>query len=212
VANETKRSFIHRYQFPIQDHTIDRALSVDDPRTEDSAGTLVEIDEVNRTIDLKREKKSEKPHPAALIPNDYIGSKKQVESLMRIAKWVTENGLKPEAKEGGNTHFQAARDALLRREPRITGAGIERLASVLSPLEAAKRLALELDCSILPIQGPPGSGKTYTGAQMILELVKAGKRVGITAGSHKGDQQPLKGPLRSRRGNKHEAEDRAKIK
>jgi len=46
-----------------------------------------------------------------------------------------------------------------------------------SALEAAKRLALALDCSILPIQGPPGSGKTYTGAQMILELVNAGKRV-----------------------------------
>ncbi len=37
----------------------------------------------------------------------------------------------------------------------------------------------------LAIQGPPGSGKTFTGARMILELVAAGKRVGITAKSHK---------------------------
>ncbi|CAN5727215.1 hypothetical protein BH18ACI4_BH18ACI4_24840 [soil metagenome] len=68
VVDETKRSFIHRYQFPLQDHSIDRALGVDDPHTEDSAGTVVRIDELNLAIDLKREKISEKPHPSALIP------------------------------------------------------------------------------------------------------------------------------------------------
>jgi hypothetical protein len=35
------------------------------------------------------------------------------------------------------------------------------------------------------IQGPPGSGKTYTGAQLILSLLHAGHRVGVTANSHK---------------------------
>jgi superfamily I DNA and/or RNA helicase len=39
--------------------------------------------------------------------------------------------------------------------------------------------------TVLPIQGPPGSGKTYTGARMAVELIKQGKRVGITAVSHK---------------------------
>ncbi len=186
VAEETKKSLIHRYQFPIQDHTIDRALNVHDPRTEDSTGTLVDIDEINLTIDLKRGKTSEKPHPTALIPHDYVGSKKQVESLIRIAKWVAEKGGGGDAeKRSPHAQYQVGRDLLLRRAPRLLSGSIESLSSELSPLEAAKRLALALDCSILPIQGPPGSGKTYTGAQMIIELVKAGKRVGITAGSHK---------------------------
>jgi uncharacterized protein len=35
------------------------------------------------------------------------------------------------------------------------------------------------------VQGPPGSGKTFAGARMIVELVKQGRRVGITAASHK---------------------------
>jgi tRNA(Met) C34 N-acetyltransferase TmcA len=38
---------------------------------------------------------------------------------------------------------------------------------------------------IMPIQGPPGAGKTFTGARMICELVRRGKKVGITANSHK---------------------------
>jgi uncharacterized protein len=37
----------------------------------------------------------------------------------------------------------------------------------------------------MPIQGPPGSGKTFTGAKMICALVKEGRRVGVTATSHK---------------------------
>lgn len=180
VAEETKTSYIHRYEFPIQDHSIDRALGVDDPDTENSAGTVESLDELNRTIDLKRGKKSDKPHPTALIPNNYIDSDKQVESLMRLASWIVDNGIANEAKE-----FQSARDALLHRAPRITGATVEAISAAYSPLEAAKELALALDSSILPIQGPPGSGKTFTGAHMILALVNAGKRVGITAGSHK---------------------------
>lgn len=180
VVEETRTSYIHRYEFPVQDHSIDRALEVHDPDTEGSAGTLVGIDELNHTIDLKRGRKSEKPHPTALIPHNYIDSDKQVESLMRLANWVVDHGISSKA-----TVFQAARDALLHRTPRITGTTIGVLSAELSPLEAAKGLALALDSSVLPIQGPPGSGKTFTGAHMILALVNAGQRVGITAGSHK---------------------------
>lgn len=42
-----------------------------------------------------------------------------------------------------------------------------------------------LDHSFVPIQGPPGTGKTFTGAHVIRTLVKAGKRVGVTAMSHR---------------------------
>ena len=38
---------------------------------------------------------------------------------------------------------------------------------------------------MLPVQGPPGSGKTYIGAEMILSLVAAGKKVGIVAFTHR---------------------------
>ena len=49
----------------------------------------------------------------------------------------------------------------------------------------AVRVGDELEDSVLSIQGPPGSGKTYTGAHMIAALVAAGRRVGVVANSHK---------------------------
>ena len=42
----------------------------------------------------------------------------------------------------------------------------------------------DLDRSWLAMQGPPGTGKTYRGARVIRELVRRGRRVGITAMSH----------------------------
>lgn len=42
-----------------------------------------------------------------------------------------------------------------------------------------------LENGTLPIQGPPGSGKSHTAAEMILALIQSGKKVGITALSHK---------------------------
>jgi hypothetical protein len=114
VVDETKRSLIHRYSFPAQDHALDRARAVDDPDTEESACSGFFIDDINLTIDLKRGKTSDKPHPTALIPNNHVGSKEQVASLMRIARWVADNGV-----DKLDMQFRAARDALLRLTPRI---------------------------------------------------------------------------------------------
>ena len=37
----------------------------------------------------------------------------------------------------------------------------------------------------MPVQGPPGSGKSFTGSQLIVRLAQQGKTIGITALSHK---------------------------
>ena len=42
-----------------------------------------------------------------------------------------------------------------------------------------------LDDSHLYIQGPPGAGKTHTGSQVIVELLRRGATVGVASNSHK---------------------------
>jgi uncharacterized protein len=81
---------------------------------------------------------------------------------------------------------RAARDLMLGRHPRVGQTPGEPLRrGDEKELAAARRLALRLDRTTLAIQGPPGAGKTHDGARMILTLLDAGKRVGITATSHK---------------------------
>ena len=180
-AARIKRSALHRYDFPPQDHAIDRALAVHDPKTKSGAGELVALDEVARTIDLKRGLSSAVPHPGALIAYDFVDSEVKKESLLRLGAWVGQNNI---ASKGP---FQAARDLLLRQRPRALKQPFESIVKRGRLSDESKALVTSLceEPSILPIQGPPGSGKTFSGARMIVELVKAGRRVGITAISHK---------------------------
>jgi predicted RecB family nuclease len=177
-----KRSIVYRYTFPPQDHAIDRALEVRDPRTGKSAGERVAFDERNRTIDLKRGASSSAPHPTSLIPFDIVDSKVLSDSILRIASHVADHGIT------GSGKFQSARKLLLRERSSVIRGDVDILIGGDEQLtEAAKNLThlLPLQPSVLPIQGPPGSGKTFTGARMIVELVRQGRRVGITAVSHK---------------------------
>jgi len=186
IVGKVKRSNIHRYAFPEQEHSLERNDKPHDPVTRDPAGTVWEIDEDANTIDLKREVKSEVPNPEALVPQDVIGTQAIRDGLLRLGDVLASSGL----EESGSR--RSAVDLLLRRHPRVgQGEGdplrAERAggAEGEEPLDAARRLALALDRSTLPIQGPPGSGKTYTGARMITALLAAGKRVGVTSTSHK---------------------------
>lgn len=99
-----------------------------------------------------------------------------------VAHGITEEG-----------SYQSSRDLLLRTVPRLGGQAIRQPGEVV--LDAALRIAPEIDGGVLPIQGPPGSGKTYIGARMICALVRAGKSVGITANSHKVIRNLLDGVI-----------------
>lgn len=84
-------------------------------------------------------------------------------------------------------HSYPAIDALLTRElPRLHGhASGTPLVPEDATLAQIASAVERLDDSYLFIQGPPGAGKTYTGSRVILALLKAGKRVGVSSNSHK---------------------------
>jgi predicted RecB family nuclease len=185
-----KKSIIHRYSFPPQDHSMDRAHTAHDPRTQAGAGEIVAIDDANRTIDLKRGAASPAPHPTALIPYEVVPAAALRDSLLRLGFWVAGHGIDSPGP------FRCGRDLLLRRTPRLTSddsvSGEPAPGGLVSIMNAgpdfiagATRVVLSLADTVLPIQGPPGSGKTHTASRIILELVRQGKRVGITAVSHK---------------------------
>jgi predicted RecB family nuclease len=180
VIGEEKRSLIHRYRFPQQEHDVRPGGYVKDPVTGKSPGTVVAVDNAALTVDLKRARTNPVPHPTSLIPHDYFDPKQHVASLVRLAEWVLQHGIDADDRER-----RAIRDLLLRKPPRLaSGRSIAALDGE-SDLARARRLAVDLDATALAMQGPPGSGKTYTGARMALDLVRAGKRIGVTANSHK---------------------------
>ena len=59
-------------------------------------------------------------------------------------------------------------------------------------LDEQKALVAALDASYLFIQGPPGSGKTCTGARLIVSLIAVGQARRRRGQQSQGDQQPAR--------------------
>jgi uncharacterized protein len=172
----TIKAPIHRYRFPPQETEL---RGGEDLHAVGGAklGEVADISIEQGWLDIKKRGDTAGLHPEALFAHKNIRTTVLAHALVRIGEYVADHGLE------GEGPYQAARDLLLRHAPRVEGQPL-RVAGETS-LTAALRLALLLDGGVLPIQGPPGSGKTHIGARMIEAMVKAGLRVGVTANSHK---------------------------
>jgi predicted RecB family nuclease len=175
---KNERTPVHRYSFPQQETSIDEGDEIHEVKGE-KIGTVQSVALENGTIDIKKMGKTVNMHPTSVHVFERIDPGALATSLMNLAEAIDEDGL------AHSWPYHASKDLLMKRIPKLLD-GQE--GSYLLPGEdvvsAAIRIALNLDKSILPIQGPPGTGKTYTGAKMIIALVKAKKKVGITAISH----------------------------
>lgn len=164
-----------RYEFDIQDTDI---REDDDLRAAggEAFGKVVTISHDGQQVEIKKTRRTAALHPEGVFSHTHIATPEQENSLFRLGEYVNENGI------AGDGQYQAARDLLMRVPPRI--AEPLRLGGE-NTLASAIRIAPLLQSGVLPIQGPPGTGKSFTAANMIYTLMRAGKKVGITANSHK---------------------------
>ena len=174
----TDRAPIHRYRFAPQETKIGGGEQIYSAgQQEQTIGTVEALDLGERTIDVKKRMVTKGVHPTNAVGLNVVNSTVLRQSLLRVGEEVGDLGLVDE------TRHRVARDILLRTPPRTDGGSLKR--SNESTLEAARRISRSADFGVLPIQGPPGAGKTYTGARLIAELIAQGARVGITANSHR---------------------------
>jgi uncharacterized protein len=176
---EAKKAPLQRYVFPPQEIDARKDDEVFDAQGA-KVGTVAAVNLAARTIDIKKMQRTADEHPHAVFFHKQVGSGPLRKSLMRLGEAVIANGF------AIGDPWRAAIELLLRRAPpRGDGPGRSLQRPTETTVEAACRIALELDGHVLAIQGPPGTGKTYTGAQVICALVRAGLKVGVTAVSHK---------------------------
>ncbi len=182
-----KRSVVHCFTFPPQDFKLRVG---DQPRragTGTRVGAIIELDEDAHTLKLKvGPSVPELETPLSLIPSGPIDDKVLRAAVYRYATAVA----------AGDEDSYAAVTGILRKQlPRLKGTKAQQ--PILPP---AKNL---LDGSVdaigrmrdthMLVQGPPGSGKTYTSSHAIVELLSRGKRIAISSNSHKAINNLLKG-------------------
>ena len=165
-------SVIDRYTYPAQECEIGRDGELL-MRGDDRAvpfGAIVAHDRHARRIDVKKGKGVVDVHPSSVFEATVVHADALRRSLLRVCDAI-------DASTCGT-------DLLYRRPPRLISGRFQQQVFE-TPTDFAVRLATTLDRTTLPVQGPPGSGKTYIGAQMIRALVREGRRVGVVAVSHK---------------------------
>ena len=175
-AGGTAKAPIHRYSFPAQETDLRGGEQLRSLGGE-PLGKVETVSFGDGTINIKKRQDTADFHPEAVFKHEHIDAQVMKDALVRLGEYVADNGIE------GEGPLQAARDLLLRKPPRTEGETLRHDGETTSA--AAIRLCSHLQEGIVAIQGPPGAGKTYTGARMICELIRQGKKVGITANSHK---------------------------
>ena len=183
------RSLAYDYQFaPVQDTKLSaatdcwfsppqplRGCKLESLDTEQGRLTILISDEKLNEIRQTHEN-WEPPQRASLLPVTFIGTDQISQAILEtVQNWQLSLSLPP-----------VLRDLLERRSPRIHNhPGGSWIASDTESLETIIQTVLNLNHSALCIQGPPGSGKTHTAAQIILRLLQIGKTVAVSSTSHK---------------------------
>lgn len=174
---QDKRSLVYRYRFPEQETKLKPGDAVLDASTLAKAGTIFSIDPTAQVVELKKGAKLE-PLPSSLciIPGGPINTAALRSAVQRVARSFA---------EGAGKSYQAVVDLIERRTPNLIGHEGPLVGRLENLIEASTLRALAMDHTSLFIQGPPGCGKTHTSAYVILSLLQAGKRVGVSSNSHK---------------------------
>jgi len=172
-----KKSICYTFTFPEQEtklKTGDKAARLD---TGKALSSLV-IDEQARRVSFTLSQKADPPPeclhigPGGPIYNDLLR-----EAVFRFADTLV----------NGNQRYRAVESMLRREMPRIRNHKPKKpvVDEKKDIVPQVTRAVAGLNESCLFVQGPPGSGKTYTGSRVIVELLKQGFRVGVSSNSHK---------------------------
>lgn len=185
-----KRSTLARYTFPPQDTKLRVGSPVLHAPTLVKMGKIDSIDIETGTMTLKAVLKGGTGFPAegSAIPAPVNISRPLVAALTRVATyWATgSNAVVEDGAPDDGERYRALVGLIERSPPALFGwSGGPLVQPGESLIEAATLRCLALDRSALFIQGPPGTGKTHSSAHVIVALIAAGKRVGVSSNSHK---------------------------
>ena len=165
-----------RSRFPAQEHKLGHGQDTFDPATGRSPGEIVELDRDERRLVLKRGPSStDVPLPRGADPRAArtTPTTRRTRS-MRLGRSLL----------AGDRRYPAL-ESVLRREP--FAAPIQT-----TDLDEMKALVLSLDGRHLVIQGPPGSGKTWTSGRLIAHLLDARQARRRRLDEPQGDPQPAR--------------------
>ena len=187
----TDDGFIYSYRFNDQNYKLKEGKTAYDAHQIKGLGNIYSIEEnfpdknILKIFVSKRRKNIEMPSLLTL----GNGTPPQVHQHDQALNKFLEDYIKNDGK-----NYKSIMDMLERKHPDINN--IKKGSNLINEgkdlIVQSTEIVKNLNNSYLTIQGPPGTGKTYSSANIIIELMRAGKKVGVTSNSHEAIKTLLK--------------------
>ena len=188
---DTDDGFIYSYRFNDQNYKLKKGKTAFDAHQIKGIGNIYSIEEnfpdknILKIFVSKRRKNIEMPSLLTL----GNGTPPQVHQHDQALNKFLEDYIDNDGK-----NYKSIMDMLERKNPDIND--IKKGSTLIDEekdlISQSAVIVKKLNSSYLTIQGPPGTGKTYSSANIIIELMKAGKKVGVTSNSHEAIKTLLK--------------------
>lgn len=185
-SEQVKRSLVRAYRFPPQETKLRTGSSATVPVEEGppASVSIEELDPASRRVRVK----------VGLKRAELLADRLSLHPDWPINTGVIADAIRAVIEDQcGPVEFTAAKDLLDRAPPRLTGGPHSDILGDLDPVDGVVAAVNAMQGTVLPIQGPPGSGKTYVTVRAILSLAKAGHRVGVASNSHEAVRNVLTG-------------------
>ena len=178
---EVKNGYIYKFKFNDQDYKLKKGSTAHSIFQEKDIGFIHQIDEIsqdNNIVQILSKKLLD------YIPEIISFGPKFPPSAAQVATAL--NDFIEDFISDGAKNYKHILDILFKRTPNINNhkSGNDLINYDQEITSQAIEITKNLNNSYLTIQGPPGTGKTYTSTKIIIELMKQGKKVGVTAHSH----------------------------
>ena len=187
----TDDGFIYSYRFNDQNYKLKEGKTAYDAHQIKGLGNIYSIEEnfpdknILKIFVSKRRKNIEMPSLLTL----GNGTPPQVHQHDQALNKFLEDYIMNDGK-----NYKSIMDMLERKHPDINN--IKKGSNLINEgkdlIVQSTEIVKNLNNSYLTIQGPPGTGKTYSSANIIIELMRAGKKVGVTSNSHEAIKTLLK--------------------
>lgn len=182
---KVEKGYVFTYQFNDQDYKLKKDSSVYNAHQNLSLGSITDIIEESPNKNIVKIKITERKYQTlGEMPSVLSLSRRgpaQIAVLEQALNRFVENYINV---KGSN--YKCIIDLLNRGNPDLikTKPGEKLIDESKDITEESIKVIKQMNKTCLSIQGPPGTGKTYNSAKIIIELMKEGKKVGVSSNSH----------------------------
>tara|TARA_B100001027_G_scaffold72707_1_gene49582 strand:- start:230 stop:1894 length:1665 start_codon:yes stop_codon:yes gene_type:complete len=179
------KGYIFTYQFNDQDYKLKKDSSVYDAHINTSIGKIDEIIEQSPNKNIVKIKLGEKKYKSmGEMPSLVSLSRRGAPSIAVLEQALNRFVLDFINKKGSS--YKSIIDLLNRGNPDLKEikSGDQLINENEDITDESVKVVKQMKNTCLSIQGPPGTGKTYNSAKIIIELMKDGKKVGVSSNSH----------------------------